>query len=129
VAQFCSAFLQQPDVAEDSRFSSNTKRVQNREALDRVIAEAFARLDSSEALQRLAASNTAYGQVRSVAQMAEHPALRTWPMTVDGEELRMIAPAVRAPWDSQHFDAAPRLGEHTERIRAEFATKQVGEFA
>ncbi|AOJ98989.1 CaiB/BaiF CoA transferase family protein [Burkholderia vietnamiensis] len=127
--QFCSAFLQQPDVAEDSRFSSNTKRVQNREALDRVIAEAFARLDSSEALQRLAASNTAYGQVRSVAQMAEHPALRTWPMTVDGEELRMIAPAVRAPWDSQHFDAAPRLGEHTERIRAEFATKQVGEFA
>ncbi|MEZ7520694.1 CaiB/BaiF CoA transferase family protein [Burkholderia vietnamiensis] len=127
--QFCSAFLQQPDVAEDSRFSSNTKRVQNREALDRVIAEAFARLDSSEALQRLAASNTAYGQVRSVAQMAEHPALRTWPMTVDGEELRMIAPAVRAPWDSRRFDAAPRLGEHTERIRAEFATKQVGEFA
>ncbi|HDR9360333.1 TPA: CoA transferase [Burkholderia vietnamiensis] len=127
--QFCSAFLQQPDVAEDPRFSSNTKRVQNREALDRVIAEAFAQLDSSEALQRLAASNTAYGQVRSVAQMAEHPALRTWPMTVDGEELRMIAPAVRAPWDSRHFDAAPRLGEHTERIRAEFATKQVGEFA
>ncbi|HDR9191459.1 CaiB/BaiF CoA transferase family protein [Burkholderia vietnamiensis] len=127
--QFCSAFLQQPDAAEDSRFSSNTKRVQNREALDRVIAEAFARLDSSEALQRLAASNTAYGQVRSVAQMAEHPALRTWPMTVDGEELRMIAPAVRAPWDSRHFDAAPGLGEHTERIRAEFATKQVGEFA
>ena len=127
--QFCSAFLQQPDVAEDARFSSNTNRVQNRAALERVIADAFAKVDSSEALQRLSTSNTAYGQVRSVAQMAEHPALRTWPMTVDGEALRMIAPAVRAPWDSQHFDAAPKLGEHTERIRAEFATKQVGEFA
>lgn len=127
--QFCTAFLQKPEVADESRFSSNTNRVSNREALDRVIAEAFARLGSSEALQRLSSANTAYGQVRSIAQMAEHPALRTWPMPVDGEELRMIAPAVRAPWDSQQFAAAPKLGEHTARIRAEFALQREGELA
>lgn len=125
--QFCSAFLQLPEVADESRFSSNTNRVANREALDQVIAEAFAKVESSEALKRLATANTAYGQVRSVAQMAEHPALRKWPMTVDGEELQMIAPAVRTPWDSQRFQTAPKLGEHTERIRSEFATKQEGE--
>ncbi|MDR6420563.1 crotonobetainyl-CoA:carnitine CoA-transferase CaiB-like acyl-CoA transferase [Paraburkholderia phenoliruptrix] len=121
--QFCSVFLQRPEIAEDVRFSSNTNRVSNRQALDRVIAEGFAQINSTEALQRLSAANTAYGQVRSVAQMAEHPALRTWPMTVNGEELRLIAPAVRAPWDSEHFESAPQLGEHTESIRAEFAVQ------
>lgn len=125
--QFCSAFLEQAEVAEDARFSSNTNRVSNREALERVIAAAFAKVDSGEALQRLSSANTAYGQVRSIAQMAEHPALRTWPMMVDGEELRMIAPAVRAPWDSRQFDAAPKLGEHTALIRAEFASQQLEE--
>ncbi|WP_322050587.1 CaiB/BaiF CoA transferase family protein [Paraburkholderia bannensis] len=123
--QFCSAFLQQPDIADDPRFSSNTNRVRNREALELVIAKGFAQLDSNEALQRLSTANTAYGQVRSIAQMAEHPALRTWPMSVGDETLKMIAPAVRAPWDSQQFEAAPKLGEHTERIRTEFAS-QVG---
>lgn len=127
--QFCAAFLEQPEVAEDARFSSNTSRVHNRDALDRVIADGFARIGSDEALKRLSAANTAYGQVRSIAQMAEHPALRTWPMTVDGEELRMIAPAVRAPWDSQRFPAVPRLGEHTASIRAEFTSKELGEIA
>ncbi len=121
--QFCSVFLRRPEVAEDARFSSNTNRVSNRQALDRVIAEGFAQIDSTEALRRLSAANTAYGQVRSIAQMAEHPALRKWPMTVNGEELRLIAPAVRAPWDSQHFESAPQLGEHTESIRAEFAVQ------
>ncbi|WP_176054846.1 CaiB/BaiF CoA transferase family protein [Paraburkholderia caribensis] len=121
--QFCSVFLQRPEIAEDARFSSNTNRVSNRQSLDRVIAEGFAQIDSTEALQRLSAANTAYGQVRSIAQMAEHPALRTWPMTVNGEELRLIAPAVRAPWDSQHFESAPQLSEHTESIRAEFAVQ------
>lgn len=125
--QFCTTFLNRPDVASDTRFSSNTNRVRNREALDAVIAHAFAGLQSDEALALLSASKTAYGQVRSVAQMAEHPALRTWPMQVGDRELEMIAPAVRAPWDSQRFAKAPVLGEHSESLRAEFAAREMGE--
>lgn len=127
--QFCDQFMRRPELEVDSRFTSNTERVQNREALDRAIAEGFAALDSDEALLRLAQANIAYGQVRSVAQMAQHPALRTWPMTVEGKVLQMIAPAVRAPWDAGQFDAAPTLGEHTDLLREEFSQQRIGELA
>ncbi|NIE63191.1 CaiB/BaiF CoA-transferase family protein [Burkholderia sp. Ax-1719] len=124
---FCERFLRQPDVATEARFSSNTQRVQNRDALDAVIGDVFASLSLEETLARLKDAKTAYGQVRSVAQMAEHPALRKWPMTVNGRELQMVAPAVRAPWDEQHFSDAPALGEHSASLRAEFSAIQIGE--
>lgn len=124
--QFCAHFMKRLELGADPRFSSNTERVRNRDVLDRVIAEVFAELNVDEALARLAESNTAYGQVRSVAQMARHPALRTWPMTVGEKTLQMIAPAVRAPWDEGEFASAPVLGEHGDRLRAEFASRHTG---
>ncbi|PHP85782.1 carnitine dehydratase [Burkholderia sp. AU18528] len=124
--QFCTRFMRQPELGRDPRFASNTERVRNREALERIIAAAFAALDIDEALARLSDSNTAFGQVRSVGQMARHPALRTWPMTVDGKTLQMIAPAVRAPWDVGRFAAAPGLGEHSESLREEFSVSRSG---
>ncbi|WP_269502707.1 CaiB/BaiF CoA transferase family protein [Burkholderia sp. IMCC1007] len=123
--QFCARFMLAPDLGTDPRFASNTERVRNREALDQIIAAAFAAIDVDEALARLADSNTAYGQVRSVWQMARHPALRTWPMNVGDKSLNMIAPAVRAPWDAGRFEPAPGLGEHTESLKAEFSASKV----
>ncbi|OYD60188.1 UNVERIFIED_ORG: crotonobetainyl-CoA:carnitine CoA-transferase CaiB-like acyl-CoA transferase [Burkholderia sp. CF145] len=124
--QFSERFMRRPELGADPRFASNTERVRNREALDCAIAEVFAELDVDEALARLADANTAYGQVRSVAQMAQHPALRTWPMTVEGKVLQMIAPSVRAPWDAGQFASAPALGEHNDRLWAEFSSRHMG---
>ena len=124
---FCAVFLKKPAAANDVRFASNTERVRHRSELDCMIATMFAEMDSEVALARLAEANTAYGQVRSVADLATHPALRTWPMTVGDRELQMIAPPVRAPWDSLSFERAPALGEHTAGLRMEFASVPVKE--
>ncbi|MHA7685783.1 CaiB/BaiF CoA transferase family protein [Cupriavidus sp. PET2-C1] len=118
---FCDIFLQRPEASSDARFASNTSRVANRTELDAVIAVRFLALDVGDALALLAEANTAYGQVRSVAEMAVHPALRTWPMPVGGLDIDMIAPPVRAPWDTQRFDLAPAIGQHTASLRTEFA--------
>ncbi|MGB7480791.1 MAG: CaiB/BaiF CoA-transferase family protein [Burkholderiaceae bacterium] len=126
---FCDTFLQDAAAASDPRFASNNERVRNRQALDEMIGTAFARLDAADALARLDAANTAYGQVRTVAGMAEHPALRTWPMAVGGRQLDMVAPPVRAPWDQGRFEPAPTLGQHSARLRAEFATSDNEELA
>lgn len=120
--QFCAVFLLKPEVAKDARYASNTERVRNRVELDGTIGAAFAQLGADEALARLAKAKTAYGQVRSVADMAVHPALRTWPMTVGGHDVAMIAPPVRAPWDAEQFDPAPALGQHSAALRAEFSS-------
>ena len=119
--QFCAVFLEQAGTASDARFASNTERVRNRAALDATIGAVFASLSTDAALARLAAANTAYAQVRSVADMAEHPALRTWPMRVGDRDIELIAPPVRAPWDRQRFAGAPAVGEHSAALRREFA--------
>lgn len=123
---FCTRFLQQPMLAGHALYASNTLRVQNRLALDAEIGGTFRSLCTADALARLAEANTAYGQVRSVADLAVHPALRTWPMQVGERELDMVAPPVRAPWDRGHHAAAPRLGEHSAALRAEFAISLCG---
>ncbi|WNF54219.1 CaiB/BaiF CoA-transferase family protein [Pseudomonas sp. SG20052] len=118
--QFCEVFLEGTGASTDLRFASNTERVHNREALDALIDASFAKLNAEQALQKLSEANTAYGQVRSVAEMAEHPALRKWPMDVESGQVEMVAPPVRAPWDEQRFEKAPLLGEHSDRLREEF---------
>ncbi|HCQ02313.1 MAG TPA: hypothetical protein DIT99_17245, partial [Candidatus Latescibacteria bacterium] len=50
-----------------------------------------------------------------------HPQLRRWPMEIDGRIAQMIAPPVIRDDDDQVFRSVPRLGEHTARIKAEFA--------
>lgn len=122
--QFCMVFLRMPELPLDERYASNAMRVQHRITLDTLIADVFGRLTLEEALARLTESNTAYGQVRSVADMAKHPALRTWPMPVGTAELQMIAPAVRTPWDTHRFEAAPALGQHSAAVRSEFMTAE-----
>ncbi|WP_427770602.1 CaiB/BaiF CoA transferase family protein [Comamonas thiooxydans] len=117
---FCESFLGQGSLAQDERFGSNNLRVQHRQELNELIAKRFAELDLTQALQNLQAANTAYGQVRSVAEMAQHPALRTWPMNVGDKQLDLVAPPVRAPWDSGWFAAAPVLNQHGASVRAEF---------
>jgi itaconate CoA-transferase len=119
-ASFCDGFLAQPVLAQDERFSSNHQRVQHREALHAILDEAFGALPLDEVLTRLQRAKTAYGQVRTVAEMATHPALRTWPMPVGDQQLDLVAPPVRAPWDSGRFDPAPSLDQHGDAIRAEF---------
>lgn len=124
---FCQHFLRDPSLAQDPRFASNTLRVQNRPALNAAIAEVFSLLDTASALQRLSFASTAYGQLRSVADLARHPALRTWPMRVGQEDLDLVAPPVRTPWDSGRHASAPELGEHSNQLRREFAGQSSSE--
>ncbi|MGE7965539.1 CaiB/BaiF CoA transferase family protein [Pseudomonas sp. NPDC089918] len=118
--QFSNLFLEGTGASTDPRFASNTERVRNRDALDALISASFASLSAEQAIHKLGQANTAFGQVRSVAEMAEHPGLRKWPMAVETGDVEMIAPPVRAPWDEQRFEKAPLLGEHSDRLREEF---------
>jgi itaconate CoA-transferase len=119
--QFCASFLGQAELGSDPRFATNAQRVANRKKTDAVVAARFAALSVGDALVALAAANTAYGQVRSVAEFVAHPALRTWPMPVGDAAIEMVAPPVRAEWDTGRFAAAPTLDEHGAAIRREFS--------
>ncbi len=117
--RFCDGVLGQPELGSDPRFADNPRRVENRDALDAVIATLFAALSQDEAIARLAAHGIAWARVSQVADLPAHPALRTVESPLPGgTSFRVPRPAGR---DAFAPGLVPALGEHTERIRTEFA--------
>ena len=120
-ASFCSVFLGEPDLPQLAGFESNNARVANRAAVEGYLAAAFARMTREAAAERLRAANTAYGFVRDLPALAEHPALRRVPVQTPGGLAQVVAPPVI--WDGAEpaFGPVPAIGAHSAAIRSEFA--------
>jgi itaconate CoA-transferase len=80
-------------------------------------------MNSDDAMQLLTKANTAFGRVNTVGDFAQHAALRTWPMNLQGQQdVQLVAPPVCTPWDNHRYPEAPSIGQHTTQLRAEFNT-------
>ena len=119
--RFCDVTLRTPRLADDPRFRTNVKRVENRPALRAAIEAVFQTLRTEELLQRLRSGQIAFGQVKSVEEFSRHPQLRL--QEIDTEYGVVRLPADPATWPERVHSATlrlPTLGEHTEEIRREF---------
>ena len=120
---FCDKVLLQPELASDPRFLGNARRVAAREALRKIIVEAFRELGAPQVLARLEEAQIANARVNTMHEVWEHPQLRA------RDRWRHIAspvgplPALLPPgnWDDgePRMDPVPALGEHTEAILRE----------
>ena len=120
-ARFCRQVLERPDMVEDERFSSNNARVANRVAMNEVINAVFGRYPRLALQAKLRESAIAYGAVNTVPDLSSHPALRRQAMQVNGEIAQLVASPIITEHDDEVFRSVPQIGEHTEKIRAEFA--------
>ena len=120
-AALCASILGDADLALQPGFASNTERVANRPVVDARVAAAFAILAPDVAGQRLRAASIAFGFVREVADLPNHPALRRVAVQTPGGPVSLIAPPV--VWDDgpPALGAVPGIGAHDAAIRAEFA--------
>lgn len=123
--RFCARVLRQPELVADSRFSSNTRRVENRTQLHSVIAEVFGRFTVNEAMTVLEDAQIASAQLRSMVDFAEHPQLAArdrW-REIDSPvgPLLALRPPVTATSVDPVMGAIPSIGQHTEAVRREFA--------
>jgi itaconate CoA-transferase len=109
---FCAAVLQQPELAGDPRFDSNSHRTANREALESLIQSIFSDLSYAHAVDRLTEAQTAYGAINSVHDLIQHPQLRTRDMVVHGRTVKIPAPPYVTEWDEPTFAPIPRIDEH-----------------
>ncbi|GIL39074.1 CaiB/BaiF CoA transferase family protein [Roseiterribacter gracilis] len=117
----CATALQHPALAEDARFASNNLRVTNRPALDAEISAVVSKLTRDVFVERLRAANVAYGAVNEVADLSTHPQLRRVTFDTPTGPVALPAPAMR--WrgdDDLSLGPTPALGEHSEKLRAEF---------
>lgn len=122
-AAFCTTVLEQPELAKDERFSSNSRRVENRDTLRALIIEAFSGLTADQVVQRLEQAQIANARVNDMHDVWNHPQLkarRRWSSvpTANGP-----VPALLPPGNNNNFsprmDGVPALGAHTELILQE----------
>ena len=116
--RFCAGVLRDAALAGDPRFASNPARVENRVALDAIIAPVFAAGTVKEMIARLDAAGLAWGRVSGIADLSRHPALRRQTVRAGERTFEAVAPPVPVVFDAP--PALPELGEHTEAIRREF---------
>jgi crotonobetainyl-CoA:carnitine CoA-transferase CaiB-like acyl-CoA transferase len=128
-ANFCTLVLSQPDLATDARFSSNSVRTQNREALKNIIHKSFADITAEEATRRLDEASIANANVNDMHGVWEHAQLRSrnrWTevQTPEGPVPALLPPGF-APLSSGNegvrarMGPVPQVGEHNESILAE----------
>jgi itaconate CoA-transferase len=117
---FCTSVLQDQGIAEDERFSSNSRRCANRAALDGTIAAVFAQIDQAEAIARLEQGNIAWARLNEVDGLSAHTQLRR--IQVDTPTGPAAIPAPPARWNGEEPRGlpVPGLHAHDAAVRAEF---------
>ena len=117
---FCDGVLGSPGMSEEERFRTNTRRVENREALHAEIERVFSGFPSDEAIERLEAAGVANARMRTVRGFLDHPQLEArdrWrEFGSPAGPLRGLLPPATLEGTEPKMAPVPAIGEHTEGI-------------
>jgi len=125
--RFCTDVMASPALADDARFSTNAKRVENRVELETMIETRFASCSRAEVMASLEHADLATAAVNDVPSVMAHEQLAArgrW-TTVDspGGEIPALIPPHNLQHVRPHMGRVPSLGEHTEEILASLRPK------
>jgi crotonobetainyl-CoA:carnitine CoA-transferase CaiB-like acyl-CoA transferase len=117
-AAFCGA-IGRPDLIQHPDYASNSARIRNREALDRILGGIFAGSPAAEWLEKLRAAGIPGSLVRNFREVVEHPqsAVREMfpemPHPIAGKHRITGAPVKLSETPGRPKSPAPLLGQHT----------------
>ena len=117
----CQA-IKRPDLAKDSRFSSNPLRAQHAEILLPIFRDAFASVPTEEWLARLKAADVLGDRINSPLDMLTDPHLQARKGIMRHAQPgigSITVPRTSGQSDGAELCPAPGLGEHTAEILAE----------
>jgi crotonobetainyl-CoA:carnitine CoA-transferase CaiB-like acyl-CoA transferase len=123
------------ELAEDSRFATNGKRVENRKELTRLLAQVFAGRGTDEWVQLLEAAGVPNGPINNIAQVFADPQVKARGVQIElehasGARLPLVASPMR--FSETQIDyrlAPPLLGQHTEEVLSGLLGKSDAEIA
>ena len=120
---FCEKVLFQAELAKDPRFSNNSQRNENRNALKAIIDQCFSALTITQVEERLDLAQIANARMNDMAGLWNHEQLKArnrWQSV--GSPVGEI-PALLPPGKNSAFEyrmgPIPAIGEHTEQILTE----------
>ncbi|MGB2658720.1 MAG: CaiB/BaiF CoA-transferase family protein, partial [Pseudolabrys sp.] len=112
-------------LATDPEFATNPKRVENRSETDAKVSANFARHDVEALMKKLESADIAFARVNDWELLSKHAHLRRITVGAPSGPVTMPAPAPVRAGQERNYGPIPALGEHTERIKAEFGSKLV----
>lgn len=120
---FSKIVLQRGELGEDQRFAGNSGRASHRDILEPIITGVFGALPTAQAIGRLQQAGIATARVNDMAALWNHPQLSARQRWQDFGSPAGPMPGLRPvsgdAWEPR-FDPVPAVGEHTEKILAEF---------
>lgn len=120
--RLCSEVLGDAGIATDERFASNNQRVDNRDALEKIVADAFGAAPREAIIERLTAAGIAFGRLTDLEDLAAHPQNNFITVRSDGGEIELMAPGFIMRGADMSYGPVPSLGQHDDAIRAEFGS-------
>ena len=132
--RFCEA-AGCPELANDARFATNGKRVENRDELKRLLDVIFAKRTKKEWGELLDAAGVPNGPINDIAQVFAEPQVQARGVRIEVEHpvagrLPMVASPMRfSATPIEHRTPPPRLGEHTDAVLKEILGKSDAEIA
>ena len=120
---FCETVLCMPELANDSRFNTNSLRNQNRGELEGIILSVFAGLTASQVIQRLDDAAIANARMNNMADLWAHPQLQARKRWTQVNSPAGPLPALLPPGLQSGFEYTmgpiPSVGQHTAKILEE----------
>jgi len=118
--RFCADVLGWPDLAGDEHFNTNTRRVENRQALHVAIESTLGTLDAAEMEARLDRASIAHARMNGMADFLAHPQLverdRWTDVGTPAGLVRTLMPPVQMTGVTPAFGPVPTVGQHTDAI-------------
>jgi itaconate CoA-transferase len=95
--------------------------VKHRAELEQLVAQRFALENTDSMAAQLLKAGIAFGRVNDVAGLSRHPDLRRVEIDTPTGPVAMPAPPARFAGEDAVLGSVPAVGEHNDKVRAEFA--------
>src|SRR4051812_39171802 len=121
------------ELADDPRFSTNGKRVENRLEITRLIQGIFEKKKTAQWIELLDAAGVPNGPINNIAQVFEEPQVKARGIRIElehasGSALPMVASPMRfSATPVEYRLAPPTLGQHTEQVLRDLLGKSGAE--
>jgi len=119
--KFCEA-ADCNELAQDPRFATNGKRVENRAELTPLLQQIFSKRSTHQWVDLLEAAGVANGPINDVAQVFEEPQVKARGVKIELDhpvagKIPLVASPMRfSATPLEHKLAPPVLGQHTEEV-------------
>jgi len=121
-AKLCKIVLDDETMVNDTRFKTNSDRVDNRELTEKIIQEKFITFEREELIEKLELASVAYGRISDMEQLKNHPQNNFLEIETKKGKVKVLGPGAIHDNFIPEVNKMPELDEHGKKIRAEFSS-------